>query len=122
MQRGRGLGVSYGVVATQTANPIAVAVVAGINGLNDVAVTSAAGVFCYRAAGTADLDVVRKDSGGEIKRMKEAVAGFYGVFAGKVMWSVAIIAGGSVLVASLDPAIVLRVHHMAVGTGLRIIG
>ncbi len=122
MKHCSGLGVSYGVVAAQAANPIGIAVVADINGLNNTVVASPASVFRHIAAGAADLDVVGKISSCEIKRMKEAVAGFYSVFTGKVMGSMAIITGGSMLVASLDPAIVLRIHHMAVRTSLGIIG
>jgi hypothetical protein len=109
-------------VAAQTTNPIGIAMVAGINRLNNIVVASPASVFRHIAAGAADLDVVGKISSCEIKRMKETVAGFYSVFTGKIVGGVAIITGGGMLMASLDPAIVLRIHHMAVGTSLRIVG
>lgn len=114
--------MSNGVVATQTANSIGVAVVAGINGLNHVGVAAATGVFCYVAASVADFYVVRKISSSEVEGMEESVAGFNGVFAREVVRSVAVVAGGGVLMASFDPAIVLRIHNVAVRASLRIIG
>src|SRR5476649_1670080 len=121
-QLGSGFGVSNGVVATETADSLGVAVVSGIDGLNNVAVASAAGVFGYMSAGIADLNIVGEISGSEVKRMKESVAGFYGVFAREVVGSVTIVAGCGMFVATLDPAVVLRIHDMAIRAGLWIIG
>jgi hypothetical protein len=122
MKLGSGFGVTYGVMATQAAHFPASGVAPSVDSLHNVGVATAAGVFGYIAAGIADLDGVWKISGSEVERVKETVAGFDGVLAGKIMRSMAIVTGGCVLVASLDPAIVLRIHHMAVGAGLRIVG
>jgi hypothetical protein len=110
-------------VAAQAAHfPASGGVLAGVNGLHDVAMAAAAGVLGYVAAGVGDFNVVRKISGSEIKRMKEAIAGFDRIFAREVVRCMAVIASSGVLVTSFNPAIVLRIHHMAVGTGLWIVG
>ena len=67
--------------------------IVGINGLNDIFVTSAAGVFSYLSIKMSNLNVVRVVPSREVKRMKKTVHRLYGVFAGKVMRSVAIVAG-----------------------------
>jgi hypothetical protein len=54
--------------------------------------------------------------------MEETVAGLYRVLANEVVRRVAVIAGGRGVMAGLDPAIILRVHHMAVGAGAGIVG
>ena len=115
--------MSDGVVAAQaTEFPARGGMVSGVYGLHNVTVASAAGVLGYIATGRSDLDVVWKVSSGKKQRMEESIAGLDGVFARQVMGRVTIIAGGSMFMTPFDPAIVLRIHYMAVCAGLRIIG
>src|SRR4051794_6982847 len=54
--------------------------------------------------------------------MEEAVGGLDGVLTGEIMRSVAVVARGSRVMATLNPGSVVIAHDMAVRTGFRIVG
>lgn len=63
-----------------------------------------------------DLDRVFEVARRERERMKETVVGFGDPFADRVMREMTIVAGGDVMVARFKPAVILRLHHVAVRT------
>ena len=87
----------------------------------DVLMTATARVFRNFVIEAGDLNRVGISAAGEIKGVPETVIGFYRVFADDIVRRVAIVAGGDGVMAGLQPGIVLRPHHMAVGAGLGIV-
>ena len=94
---------------------------AGIDVVDDVLMTFAAGIFRHAPAAFLDLDRVVKIAGGEGERMKEAVLGLREVFGHEAGRRVAIVAGGDRAMARLHPGIEMVLHDVAVGAGLRVV-
>src|SRR5579871_1424864 len=119
---GRSLGMSDRAVAARALNAFGATVHhVAINRRSNVLVAAAAGVLRDLMIEARDLDVVGIASGGEVKRMPEAVVGLHGILADQVVRGVAIVASGRGAMARLHPGVVLGLHHVAVGAGRRIV-
>jgi len=114
--------MTYGRVTAGAQNSVRPAMDGiGVNGLGDRLVAAPAGGFRDFQIECGDANVVRVRAGREVKRVKEAVAGFDGVFPDKIMGRVAIVTGSGGMMARFDPGVVLRAHRMAIGAGVGII-
>ena len=91
--------------------------VAGVDVLGDGGVTIPASRFCHLPVKVRDLNNVWILPGGEMKRMKEPIAGFHRIFSDHIVGRVAVIARGCRTMAGFNPAAVLIIHHVAVGAG-----
>ena len=69
-----------------------------------------------------DLDGVGAPASREIEGVPEAVVGLDGVFSEDVVGRVAVVAGGGGAMTRFQPGVVLRLHHVAVVAGRRIVG
>ena len=111
-----------GVVTPRALEPGSVAVhYISVNGRGDRLVASPAGVLDDAVIEFRDLNCVRVISAGEVERMPETVVRLYGVFTDDVVRCVAVIAGGYGVMARFHPAVILRLHDMAVCTCRRVI-
>lgn len=120
---GRSLGVSYGGVATRALEALRLAVHhISVDGGGDVLVAVPAGVLGDLMIEFSDLDGIGIPAGGEVEGMPEAVIRFDRVLSEDVVGRVAVIAGGCDAMARLQPGVVLRSHHVAIGAGCRIVG
>ena len=68
-----------------------------------------------------NLNCVGIEAGCEIEGMPEPVVCFYCVLPYKVMGCVTVIADRNRVMARFHPGIVLRLHHMAISAGRRIV-
>ena len=93
-----------------------------VDGGGYVFVAVAAGVLGDLVIELRDLDGVGIPAGGEVEGMPESVVGLDGVFSENVVRGVAVVAGCGPMMARLQPGIVLRLHHVAVGAGGWIVG
>jgi len=93
-----------------------------VDGRSDVLVTMTACGLDDLVVEVSNTNVVRVEAGREIEGMKKAVRSLNRVLADNVVWRMAIVAGGDGVVARLDPGVILRLHDVAVGAGLRIVG
>src|SRR4029078_521073 len=93
-----------------------------VDGRSDVLVTMTACGLDHLVVEVSNTNVVRVEAGREIEGMKKAVRSLNRVLADNVVWRMAIVAGGDGVVARLDPGVILRLHDVAVGAGLRIVG
>lgn len=66
-------------------------------------------------------DIFRVVADGESQAVVEAVDCFGCVLSGKIMGSMAIVAGGPGPVAAFEPARILFLHDVAIGAGLTLI-
>ncbi len=85
-------------------------------------VAMAAGGLGHPAVAFGDADVLGEAAGGEGKRMEEAVDAFGEVLGNQSGRGVTVVAHGDGAVATLDPAVELFVHDMAIRAGTRIVG
>lgn len=92
------------------------------NSLRQIGMAFHAGLFSDFQIAFADLNRFVKSASGEIKRMPESVGSLGQVFANSARRRVAIVASRHRAMRRLHPSIVLFVHHMAIGAGLRIVG
>lgn len=92
-----------------------------IDFLNNFAVTIAACAFGHLTITRSDLNIVGEEPGGKSIGMMHAIHRFYPVFSEKIMGSMAVIANGNSLVTGFNPAVVVLLHHMAIGACFRII-
>jgi len=88
----------------------------------DGLVTSPARVLGHLMIELGDLDCVGIPAGGEVERVPESVVGLDGVLSENVVRRVAVVAGGSRVMARLEPCIVLRAHDVAVRAGGWVVG
>src|SRR4029077_9101069 len=122
-QGGGSFGVSDGKVASGALESGGFAVnYVSVDGGGDAFVAVAAGVLGDFVIELRDLDGVGIPAGGEVEGMPESVVGLDGVLAENVVRSVAVVAGRGRVMARLQPGIVLRLHHVAVGAGGRVVG
>ena len=70
----------------------------------------------------ANRDVVGESPGREGQRMKESVLGFGQIFTNKIVRCMTIIADRYCAMPGFFPGVVILLHHMTVGAGLRIVG
>lgn len=68
-----------------------------------------------------DLDGVGIFAAGEVEGMPESVVGLHCIFPDNVVRSMTVVAGGGVVMARLDPSVILLSHDVAVHAGRRII-
>ena len=114
--------MTYGRVTAGAQNSVRPAMDGiGVNGLSDRLVAAPAGGFRDFQIECGNANVVRVRAGREVKRMKEAVAGFDGVFSEEIMGRVAIVTRSGGMMARFDPGVVLRAHRMAIGAGVGVI-
>src|SRR6185295_4617171 len=85
-------------------------------------VATPAGRLRDRAAKGGGPDRLREAAVGEVIRVHDAVPGLGPVLADQVVRHVAVVADGHRVVASLQPAVVLLVHDMAVRAGPGVVG
>ena len=69
-----------------------------------------------------NLNCVGIEAGCEIEGMPEAVVRLHGILPCQIMGCVTVIADRSRVMARFHPRIVLRLHHMAISAGRRIVG
>lgn len=89
--------------------------------IDDVLVAMPASVFGHAPVPRLDAQWIGILARRESEGMPETVVRFDGVFADEIMWRVAIVAGGDVPVARLQPRVVMILHHMAIRARLRIV-
>ena len=110
------------VMAARTHNAFRAAMCAvAINGSGDAFVTMATGALHHLMIELSDLDGVWIFAGCEVERMPKPVVCLHRIFPNDVMRSVAVVAGGGVVVAGLYPSVVLLPHHVAVDARRRVV-
>jgi hypothetical protein len=105
-------------VAARTFDALSIAVSAvAIDRCGDGFVAMAARTFHDLVIKFSDLDGVWIFAGGEIEGVPESVIRLDRVFSDDVMRSVTVVAGCGVVMARLDPSIVLLAHDVTVDAG-----
>ena len=94
---------------------------AGIDFVDDVLMTFAAGIFGHAPAALLHLDRIVKVARGEGERMKEAVFGFGEILRNESGRRVAVVAGRDRAMARLHLGVEVIPHDVAVGAGVGIV-
>lgn len=89
--------------------------------MDKVLVARNASALRYPSIPRLDLDRVLEVAGCERQRMEESVVGLGDPFANEIVWQVAVVANGDVVMAALLPRIHMILHHMTVDAGLWIV-
>ena len=89
--------------------------------LCQLGVTLVARLFGYGQIARADLDGFVETARREIEGMPKAIRRLGGVFADQARWRVAIVAGRHRTMRRFQPAVILLVHHMAIGARSRVV-
>lgn len=107
--------MSHSVVTAGTGNVFRAAVnSARIDGVSDRLMTTSARGLGHASIELGDFYRVRVFAGSEIKRMKEAIAGFDRVFSDQIVRRMAVVASSRGMMAGLHPCFVLGAHGMTV--------
>jgi len=93
-----------------------------VNGRRDAFMASPAGILDHFVVELRDLDGVGVVPGREIERVPEPIVGLDRVLSDDVVRRVAVIADRDHMMARLQPRFILRLHHMTIRAGFRIVG
>src|SRR5215472_15084077 len=84
-------------------------------------VTGTAAIFSHPPIAGLDLNHLREAACGERERVEKPIRRLGGVLANQVMGRMAVVAGSRGTMAGFEPGAVLILHHMAIGTGSRVV-